>query len=733
MVRQEEVDTLRAHMMSTGTHTKEYHANTAGYLSWIEKLRHIPGTSVDSDPSTWISNMLLPTASSRWSVHILEDNIKEASMQPEASYDYIGLCCIDLDDATSEIWSSTEVEEEEEGEETLQPIAIPHPSSEQTSADNVLYAKALSRQKTDFQPPHTYENGSNEQGSFSETGNVVTKPLPHMKTFVEDETISLAREFPLPKAPSFSTKVDPDKRQEDCNQPSRPEDQQSHGEQPWIPAKTRSISEKEPAIESGKNASNPPVRPLSENTDPLDERGQPGWDTSRIECPSPVGELFEGGGGGDGLPLTDTGGDHSSTPKLLISTGNGGPNGFILLDPVASGGYGLPFADRDDFPSDTPNFLYSTGYGGPNGFIMYDRVPDDKVGSMAGNKGRKEVIDQQPSKSTRVDSSNPHGKEESSGRKLEYAVESDISPTGEPLYTTWIQKGSSTATRANRDKPQSRVDRDEEIGYVSVDSESSAADEAPRNDPEFRRRREESPYYDYRQYYPPPTETVIRPGMGVPPSTVVFPCDCGTTVLKPAMKVLDFQCPSCRTLFVTQTRPKPKIRFHPIAGIDRQRPWPDNSNYECDARSVPSDATHSADEFREHRNTRQSRPSERNFDTFGSSASPPSNRSGHYDYPHIPKQHSSPRERSPRKEVRFSLQSRASSDQDAQWLREEAARVESYRRAELAAEQRDKAAAAALSKKKTHRRKKPVEESSNWQGALISGAIQAYRDRNKSK
>jgi len=173
VVREEEVDTLRAHMMSTGTHTKEYHANPAGYLSWIEKLRHVPGTSVDSDPSTWICNMLLPTASSRWSIHILENHIKETSIRPTSTYNYVGLCCIELDCTSLETCSSRDHEEERE---------MVKSRSQHPPVDSACHHRAVPRVARNVQPKVEGSRTSKPRGSSTEA-----------VAAMDDETISLTR------------------------------------------------------------------------------------------------------------------------------------------------------------------------------------------------------------------------------------------------------------------------------------------------------------------------------------------------------------------------------------------------------------------------------------------------------------------------------------------------------------------------------------------------------------
>jgi serine/threonine protein kinase len=216
VVRQGEVEALRTHMMSTGTHTKEYHANPTGYLSWIEKLRHAPGPSVDTEPSTWISNMLLSTPSSRWSVHILEDNIKEASMHPTASYDYIGLCCMDLDDTSSESWSSTEHEEEGGVEglkgpgKTADLSHLEDGLSQRTPASQPAHHNPISRGRQDLPPKRPSHDSSHHRGSLSRTKYISTNPLSQVQACAEDEAISFARELTTTEAPSDEVMAESD-------------------------------------------------------------------------------------------------------------------------------------------------------------------------------------------------------------------------------------------------------------------------------------------------------------------------------------------------------------------------------------------------------------------------------------------------------------------------------------------------------------------------------------------
>ncbi|EFQ89142.1 hypothetical protein PTT_14683 [Pyrenophora teres f. teres 0-1] len=93
---------LKAHMVTTGTKTTSYHSNLEAIDSWVQFLRSSPGPSSDLIPSTWITNMLRHEPASRWNIHKLGNEISEACMDSSTQHSFKGICCLDLEDETSD-------------------------------------------------------------------------------------------------------------------------------------------------------------------------------------------------------------------------------------------------------------------------------------------------------------------------------------------------------------------------------------------------------------------------------------------------------------------------------------------------------------------------------------------------------------------------------------------------------------------------------------------------------
>ncbi|KAI4931080.1 hypothetical protein J4E86_011647 [Alternaria arbusti] len=93
---------LRAHMGEQGTGMEAYHSNPEAISSWITLLQRLPGPSSDLIPADWIVNMLHQKPQARWNIHTLDNYITEASVESSIQHTFKGICCLDLEDETSE-------------------------------------------------------------------------------------------------------------------------------------------------------------------------------------------------------------------------------------------------------------------------------------------------------------------------------------------------------------------------------------------------------------------------------------------------------------------------------------------------------------------------------------------------------------------------------------------------------------------------------------------------------
>jgi serine/threonine protein kinase len=93
---------LRAHMMTEGTRIEGYHSNPEAIASWITLLQQLPGPSSDLLPVDWISSMLREKPVARWNIHTIDNHIVEVSTESSAQHTFKGLCCLELEDETSE-------------------------------------------------------------------------------------------------------------------------------------------------------------------------------------------------------------------------------------------------------------------------------------------------------------------------------------------------------------------------------------------------------------------------------------------------------------------------------------------------------------------------------------------------------------------------------------------------------------------------------------------------------
>ncbi|CAN9467486.1 unnamed protein product [Alternaria alternata] len=117
---------LRAHMMTQGTKVEGYHSNLEAIASWIALLQQLPGPSSDLLPVDWILNMLQEKPVARWNIHTLDNRIGEASFESSTQHTFKGLCCLELEDETSE--------DSRLSDENLESSIAPLPRSQNTSS-----------------------------------------------------------------------------------------------------------------------------------------------------------------------------------------------------------------------------------------------------------------------------------------------------------------------------------------------------------------------------------------------------------------------------------------------------------------------------------------------------------------------------------------------------------------------------------------------------------------------
>ena len=102
VLRNRTIKDLRTHMMTQGTRVEGYHSNPEAIASWITLLQQLPGPSSDLLPVDWISNMLRERPAARWNIHTIDNHIGEVSIESSAQHTFKGLCCLELEDETSE-------------------------------------------------------------------------------------------------------------------------------------------------------------------------------------------------------------------------------------------------------------------------------------------------------------------------------------------------------------------------------------------------------------------------------------------------------------------------------------------------------------------------------------------------------------------------------------------------------------------------------------------------------
>ncbi|KAH8733173.1 kinase-like domain-containing protein [Phaeosphaeriaceae sp. PMI808] len=121
VLKRQTVDALREHIKAQNNQSDNYHCNIHNITSWIERLSCVAKPACDNLPAVWISRMLQLEPMSRWSAHIIENRIREANTDPDTSFSFSGMCCLEPGDTTSDS-SHSEYEYIEEDE--LQPNVV---------------------------------------------------------------------------------------------------------------------------------------------------------------------------------------------------------------------------------------------------------------------------------------------------------------------------------------------------------------------------------------------------------------------------------------------------------------------------------------------------------------------------------------------------------------------------------------------------------------------------------
>jgi hypothetical protein len=79
-------------METHGSESSSYYANGSAVEEWCHILSS--GKTVDARiPCSWVQSMLKETATARWSIQSLVDDIELANFDPEISVNFSGLCC----------------------------------------------------------------------------------------------------------------------------------------------------------------------------------------------------------------------------------------------------------------------------------------------------------------------------------------------------------------------------------------------------------------------------------------------------------------------------------------------------------------------------------------------------------------------------------------------------------------------------------------------------------------
>ncbi|KAI4641438.1 uncharacterized protein J4E78_010410 [Alternaria triticimaculans] len=199
VLRSRTLEELKIYMAAHGSCATSYHSNFEAITGWIDILRSSAGPSSDLIPSTWIEKMLLEKPTDRWNVHVLENHIEEACMDPNVQYMFQGICCLQSTEDTSETeWASAEDEEE-----TLLVHSQTHSAHDSTKVEKAYEVPDLVQSISD----HTIEEDE-AQVSLSATHQRAYPPAPYCET--ESESSAEETDARLAQKPDQQAEGMPD-------------------------------------------------------------------------------------------------------------------------------------------------------------------------------------------------------------------------------------------------------------------------------------------------------------------------------------------------------------------------------------------------------------------------------------------------------------------------------------------------------------------------------------------
>ncbi|KAI4606690.1 hypothetical protein J4E80_010002 [Alternaria sp. BMP 0032] len=199
VLRSRTLEELKTYMAAHGSCATSYHSNFEAITGWIDVLRSSAGPSSDLIPSTWIEKMLLEKPTDRWNVHVLENHIEEACMDPNVQYMFQGICCLQsTEDTSGTEWASAEDEEE-----TLLVHSQTHSAHDFTKVEKAYEVPDLVQSISD----HTIEEDE-AQVSLSATHQRAYPPAPYYET--ESESSAEETDARLAQKPDQQAEGMPD-------------------------------------------------------------------------------------------------------------------------------------------------------------------------------------------------------------------------------------------------------------------------------------------------------------------------------------------------------------------------------------------------------------------------------------------------------------------------------------------------------------------------------------------
>ncbi|KAI4638942.1 hypothetical protein J4E93_009692 [Alternaria ventricosa] len=178
VLRSRTLEELKTYMTAHGSCANSYHSNLKAITGWIDVLRSSAGSSSDLIPSTWIEKMLREKPTERWNVHMLENHIEEACMDPNVQHMFQGICCLQSAEDTSDTdtsgigWTSAEDEDE-----TLLVNSQTHGASDSTKIQEAHEGPHLVQSISE----HTVEDDK-AQVSLSAMHQRAYPPAPYCET-----------------------------------------------------------------------------------------------------------------------------------------------------------------------------------------------------------------------------------------------------------------------------------------------------------------------------------------------------------------------------------------------------------------------------------------------------------------------------------------------------------------------------------------------------------------------